>query len=379
MEELIDSIRRRLGDGAYSNEAAVSISIVLPILRALGWDDSDPDQIRPEYSTGQGRVDYALCTAAARPAVFVEVKGVGRSDVGDRQLFEYAFHQGVPLCVLTDGRDWSFCLPSGQGAYDERRLHRLQLAERSTAESIRILQRYLARPRVKSGDAIDDAMRDYRDLASRRDAARALPAAWAQLLAGPEDLLLELLGDQAEAITGFRPATGEIMSFLSALVPTVSATEVAPKPRAVSLAPPGRTEARTVALAPVPISRSRSAPSGAAREPINYRLFGSAKTALTAAAAFVDMLIEIARRRPDSLPAIAAAARARQRNHIARTVAEIYPKRPDLAKAVEIAPGWLVGLNIANREKIRILQAACRASGFGFGSDVEIELPNANA
>jgi predicted type IV restriction endonuclease len=36
MEELIDSIRRRLGDGAYSNEAAVSISIVLPILRALG-------------------------------------------------------------------------------------------------------------------------------------------------------------------------------------------------------------------------------------------------------------------------------------------------------------------------------------------------------
>ena len=36
-------------------------------------------------------------------------------DFGDRnssnrdiKLPEYAFHQGVPICVLTDGREWSF-------------------------------------------------------------------------------------------------------------------------------------------------------------------------------------------------------------------------------------------------------------------------------
>jgi hypothetical protein len=60
----------------------------------------------------------------------------------------------------------------------------------------------------------------------------------------------------------------------------------------------------------------------------------------------VDILIQIAKRHPEKMPAIAAAVRGRSRNHIARTLAEIYPARPDLARAAEIAPGWLVGLNV---------------------------------
>src|SRR5687768_16782603 len=119
MEQLLDRIRGRLAGGAYSNEAAVSLGILTPILGALGWDVSDPDQIAPEYSSGRGRVDFALCLPPRRPAIFIEVKGVGRSLEGDRQLFEYAFHEGVPLCVLTDGREWSFYLPSGQGNYED--------------------------------------------------------------------------------------------------------------------------------------------------------------------------------------------------------------------------------------------------------------------
>src|SRR5690606_7540533 len=112
MQQLLDRIRERLGSGAYVNEAAVSHGILTPLLHRLGWDCSDPDQVIPEYSSGRGRVDFALCTTGRRPAVFVEVKGVGRSVDGDRQLFEYAFHEGVPICLLTDGRDWSFYLPS---------------------------------------------------------------------------------------------------------------------------------------------------------------------------------------------------------------------------------------------------------------------------
>jgi predicted type IV restriction endonuclease len=76
---------------------------------------------------------------------------------------------------------------------------------------------------------------------------------------------------------------------------------------------------------------------------------------------------------------VAAAVRGKSRNHIARTPAEIYPARPDLARAAEIAPGWMVGLNIANREKMRIIREACKATGLQFGSDVVIDLPNADA
>lgn len=153
MEELIKKIQAQLANSAYSNEASVSIGIVLPLLRTLGWDDTDPDQVIPEYASGGRRVDFALCGAARRPSLFIEVKSVGRAFEGDRQLFEYAFHEGVPLCLLTDGREWSFYLPGGQGTYDDRRVYHLQLNDRSSSECTKILNRYLLRSRVKSREA----------------------------------------------------------------------------------------------------------------------------------------------------------------------------------------------------------------------------------
>lgn len=241
---------------------------------------------------------------------------MGRSDLGDRQLFEYAFHEGIPLCILADGRDWSFYLPAGQGNYDERRVHRLRLDEWPVDDAARILHRYLNRERVRSGDAHEDAIRDYRDLASPR--------------------------------VQYPPSTKP--------EPTLAATS---KPEKVRVG-----------------SRSQSE-----RSTLSYRVFDKAYSARSAKEAFVDTLGKIALRHPQKIEAIAEAARGRTRNHIARSVEQIYPERQDLASSntAEILDGWLVGLNIANREKVRIIRAACDATGLRFGTDVQFELPNADS
>ena len=119
MQILIGQIRERLQRSAYVNEAAISHGVVMPIINALGWDTADPQQVVPEFSISGGRVDFALFGLGHKPAVFIEVKQVGRAVAGDRQLFEYCFHQGVPLCVLTDGREWSFYLPAGLESVSE--------------------------------------------------------------------------------------------------------------------------------------------------------------------------------------------------------------------------------------------------------------------
>ncbi|MGF0540394.1 hypothetical protein ACQQ2Q_20560 [Agrobacterium sp. ES01] len=373
IESLIERIQQRLQAGSYPNEAAISFSVVMPLLRALGWDDSDPEQVMPEYASGGRRVDFALSGIGKRPSIFVEVKGVGRALEGDRQLFEYAFHEGIPLCLLTDGRDWSFYLPSGQGSYDERRLYRLQLTERPPAESAQILRRYLEQQRVKSGAAFDDAMRDYRDIASTREAARNLPKAWSELVEQPEDLLVELLASQTESNCGFRPSADEVIGFLRSLKQTepIKAPSV-PRPtkRPVEASEPPRPKI-SEPIAPV-ISEAQTGRA------LAFELFGNAQSAPNAAAALVEILQAIARRFPNSMEAIAETAKGRSRNHIARSPAEIYPARPDLARAAEIEPGWLVGLNIANREKIRIIREACRVTGLEFGVDVRIDMPNAD-
>lgn len=370
MEDLIRRIKERLVGGGYPNEAAISFSVVMPLLRALGWDDSDPEQVMPEYSSGGRRVDFALCGAGKRPSLFIEVKGVGRTLEGDRQLFEYAFHEGIPLCLLTDGREWSFFLPSGQGSYDDRRVYRLQLTDRPPSECARILTRYLDRSRVRTGEAFEDAMRDYRDIASRREAARNIPAAWMKLVEEPEDLLVELVTEQTATISGYRPTSAEVTRFLRSLRvgrdgPAVTTVHAEPQ------APRQEREVR--------LSASRRSKREASGRAVEYELFGVHHHAANASTALVDILTAIAKRNPDKLEDLAIAVRGRSRNHIARTPAEIYPARPDLARAAEIAPGWLVGLNIANREKMRIIREACNTTGLAFGSDVVIDLPNADA
>ncbi|TGD63362.1 hypothetical protein EYC08_13850 [Tabrizicola sp. WMC-M-20] len=381
LETLLARIRERLSKDQYRNEAAISTGVVLPVLRALGWDDSDPDQVAPEFTSGRGRVDFALFGAPLRGAVFVEVKGVGRSDLGDRQLFEYAFHEGVPLCILTDGREWSFYLPAGQGNYDERRVHRLRLDERSVEDAARVLNRYLDRERVRSGVAHEDAIRDYRDLASRREASRTIPEAWKQLVAEPEDLLIELVADQTEAMSGFRPLTAEVIAFLRGLGPASALNAADP----IKLSTQRLTGASTMQVSPLALVAAQrevkpnSLRTQAERGPVYYQILGEQLSARNAKEAFVDVLGKIAARFPQRIEAIAEAARGRTRNHIAQSVDQIYPDRQDLASlnTAEILDGWLVGLNIANREKVRIVRAACGATGLRFGSDVKFELPNA--
>lgn len=364
MLELLGKIKGRLAGGAFGSEAAVSHGILIPILQRLGWDPAEPDQFVPEFTTGRGRVDFALCTGPRRPAVFVEVKGVGRSLEGDRQLFEYAFHEGVPLCVLTDGREWSFYLPSGQGSYEERRVYRLQLDDREPADSAETLRRYLEHDRVKSGAALEAATTDYRNASAKREAARSLPMAWDQLVTGPEELLIDLLSDQSEAICGYRPTSSDVVSFLRLLAAGSQ-----------SIAPPVKTPL-VAAHPPERFQREPPATTAPGRS-VSYVVLGENRKARDGNSALIDVLTCLARRDLALVPRLAAAVRGNTRNHIAQSVQEIYPARPDLARGTEFTPGWLVGTNIANREKVRIIRAACEVYGLRFGRDVVFELPNA--
>ena len=156
LEQDVSDIRENLQRGRYPNEAAVSQGIVRRLLATLGWPVYDPQVVYPEFTVEGLYVDYALCHPASKPRVFIEVKGVGKGDKAEHQLFEYAshmFHMGVQLAVLTDGREWSFFLPARAGSYDERRIYKLNLVEHDAARSVQRLERYLRYEAVRSEEA----------------------------------------------------------------------------------------------------------------------------------------------------------------------------------------------------------------------------------
>ncbi len=375
MQLLIEQIRERLQRSAYVNEAAISHGVVMPIINALGWDTADPQQVVPEFSISGGRVDFALFGLGHKPAVFIEVKQVGRAMTGDRQLFEYCFHQGVSLCVLTDGREWSFYLPGGHGSYEDRRVYRLQLDDREPAKCEQMLLRYLSRDRVRDQSAFEDAQRDHRDATRNREAVNLLPKAWREVADEANDQVVEALTDKAEALCGYKPAAAEVVAFLRTLVPGSAVGQFLSSQRSTS-----QLEKVASATLTTPSSVVQPPPSAnetrAADKTVTYVIEGEHCTAPNASVALVEILSAIVARDSSLIPALAQAVSGTKINHIARTPNEINPAKPHLARAVEIAPDWLVGLNIANRTKMGIIRTACELYGLKMPDDVDVTLPN---
>ena len=113
LNELVDTLKKRIEqhkDVLGKNETATRYALIDPLLTALGWDLQDPEQVQTEYSTGDGRADYAMLAGgdSSRPRLVIEAKKLGRP-IGDgiNQSITYCVGRGIPYFVVTNGRDWT--------------------------------------------------------------------------------------------------------------------------------------------------------------------------------------------------------------------------------------------------------------------------------
>ena len=202
----IEDLAKGIAAGSFRSEAEISQGVVKRVLNDLGWPVFDMQVVAPEFKIGTRKVDYALCQPPGKAAILVEVKDLGKADgKGQKQLFEYCFHQGVPIAVLTDGRTWSFFFPAGQGSYEERLFAHIDLLDDDHSAAAKTLARYLDVEDVKTQTARKRAERDYEAARFQKQAASKYASVWQRLLSGPEPLLLELFSEEVESATGVRP------------------------------------------------------------------------------------------------------------------------------------------------------------------------------
>jgi hypothetical protein len=341
----IKTIKDRLRQGSYISEAAVSQGILLPILHELDWPVFNTAVVTPEFTVESRRVDYALCHPANRPSVFIEVKKVGLSDGADKQLFEYAFHLGVPMAILTDGEEWSFYLPGEQGLYDERRVYKLNLLEREIDEAVNRLERYLSYPAVCSGNALKSARADYQNVARDREIKSVLPKAWNALLTEQDSLLVELLSDKVEDLCGYKPDLELCSRFLISLAGKESPTHAA-----INATNNSRGENRTTKAPEVSRSKSK----------YSFNFKQKTYSASSARDVMTQLLQLLAQEDESFLERFASRKHGKKRRYIAQERVDLYPGRPDLAEdhSVEIAPGWWLGTNYSRSNIQQIIDLA---------------------
>jgi hypothetical protein len=326
----------------------------------------------PEYQTGEGRADFALCHPPSKPAEFIEVKPPGKAEDGVRQALEYAFHTGVPFIVLTDGRTWSFYLPAEQGSYEDRRVYKLDLFERPPAEAAEILRRYLAYDRVVSGEALEAARKEYRSRNRRSQACTAIPEAWRELVGKGNEDLVNMLASAVETKAGVRPDDNDVAEFLAGLGKFGSAP-VSDRAGSQTDRTPGKPLRPSVEIGARPGDLRTTGESSRAGKLI---LRGKAYPYHNAKDAMVIVLRELAKGDPTFLERCSQHpdAQGRKRRYIARTPEELYPDREDLREMREALPGgWLVATNLNNILKKTIIKLATEVDGLSFGKDVIVE------
>jgi len=105
----VESIRDRINafsDELRKSEALTRYVLIDPVLRSLDWDTEDPMQVQPEFSTEQGRPDYALLWNG-NPYVMIEAKSLnGDLEKAKEKGFQYCWRNKVPFYVVTDGNVW---------------------------------------------------------------------------------------------------------------------------------------------------------------------------------------------------------------------------------------------------------------------------------
>lgn len=137
----VESHRAHLSE----NETRTRQVLIDPLLKELGWDVSDPDQVELEYSAGTGRekADYVLMSQG-KPVAVIEAKRLGyRLDQSETmQVLNYANSRGIAHMAVTNGDEWRMYDVFSQKPIEERVIMEFSItrtpAHESALQSLRI-------------------------------------------------------------------------------------------------------------------------------------------------------------------------------------------------------------------------------------------------
>jgi hypothetical protein len=148
--DVLEQIRERIERYRASlpiNEQNTKAALIDPVLRALGWDIEDVEEVHREYKvkSADNPVDYALLVLRT-PRLFIEAKALGDS-LEDRrwagQIMGYATVAGVEWVVLTNGDEYRIYNSHAPVPVDEKlfRTVRVQDDCATAAETLRLLSK----------------------------------------------------------------------------------------------------------------------------------------------------------------------------------------------------------------------------------------------
>ena len=362
--DAIKDIKNALREGRFPNEAAVETGVVLRILDELGWPVFDPVVVAPKISVpmltpngNRREPDFALQREPGKPLVCFEVKAVGRNlSEGQFQLFEQCFHAGAEFAVLTDGQEWRFYLPMRQGDAEDRMAYKLDLLAQNDEECCLRLERYLSRQNVFAEDHLKNALSDLTDTTRGSRIQNAFPQALAEMLADPDERLIELISEKVSYLCGFAPDEDACSDFL--------------RQCNISLNPP-------LGADPPPQPASTVSDRGSPLDNPSFVLHGQRHDCRNNISVMVGLLNALAKRDPGFLERFASRKHGTVNRFAAQNKYDLYPNDEQRCENMSVeldVDGWFAATNNGESGIKRCATIACEVAGIRFGEDLTIHL-----
>ena len=224
LRNTLDNIR---SSPVPSNEQE-AITEILMVVQALGWDPLT--QVKQEYPISGGRIDIALL-GHERVVAFIEAKAP-RVNLNSHveQVVRYAFHEGVDICVLTNGLEWWLYLPMERCPFEDRRFATLKIKEEPISELTERLGSFLGRQNLLSSQALSAAKEALTEKQERKHLRNVIPETWNEMLAGPDSELVELIRERVYKKAGLRPTNEQVADVIRRPTPLTPDDPTKPEP-----------------------------------------------------------------------------------------------------------------------------------------------------
>ena len=185
MKETLENICGKLHDNLYKNEEHVRLSLVSRILQKLGWYIWNPDEVFCEFpvapSEDMTKIDIALFFRQNTPAVFIEIKSVGKMEANlsniEQQLRDYNRNNTAMFSVITDGRLWRFYYSQTGGEFSSKCFKSFDILNDNINDLELFFDAFLSKNEIVDGNAEREAKKYLEQTQIERTVAEALPEA----------------------------------------------------------------------------------------------------------------------------------------------------------------------------------------------------------
>lgn len=208
MKEMLVEIRDYINNNSYFNEENIRFSLVARVLRKLGWDIWNPQEVFTEYPVSPNedstRVDIALLKSLRIPYVFIEIKAIDKLESSlykhELQLRNYNRDNTTIFSIITDGKLWRFYYSQTPGEFSRKFFKVLDFQNNDLEDVELLLYSFLSKEEIKNGNAENEA-KTYLKLSQKQRAMEdVLPEARRMLLEPPflslPDAIVELVKEK---------------------------------------------------------------------------------------------------------------------------------------------------------------------------------------